>query len=402
MSNKNYDYDVIIAGGGPAGSSAGYILTKQGFNVLIIDRATFPRPKLCGGLLSLKSLSLLNAIFEDNIQPSKNNSPINYCTDHYEINYKAERIISKKKTDLTFCFVDRKVFDNYLLERAKGIGTKVIEGEAVKSVDFSKCEIITSNGNKFSSNFIIGADGVNSAVRREFINKGLIDKKKWRYDMATGLECYVNRKDLKDDWFDHPVLYFGFINCGYAWMFPNKDRLVLGLGGLNRKNKGNFNDSLKRFTIALKINPNLTYSMKGHPIPFGNFKITPVYKDNIFLIGDAGGFVDPLFGEGIYYAFETGLFAALSIYRKIKRTGNARSCFLTHLNKYVYPELRGATTLQTISYNPINVILKYYLIGTIIKLFEPQFVELIHGFRSFRWFKKKKDKPENLYSTLFK
>ena len=56
-------YDVIIAGGGPAGSTAGYILSKAGLNVLIIDKSNFPRKKLCGGLITYKTIRLLERVF---------------------------------------------------------------------------------------------------------------------------------------------------------------------------------------------------------------------------------------------------------------------------------------------------------------------------------------------------
>lgn len=401
MSNSNTEYDVIIVGGGPAGSTAGYLLSKRGFKTLIIDKSKFPRKKLCGGLLSLKSIELCNALFDENLRPFENQDVLNYCVNHYEINYKMERIVSRKNTDLTFCFVERSVFDNFLLEKAKKAGTNVIEGERVTAVNLDTCEVKVSKGSNYKGKYIIGADGANSVVRNEFFSRKLIDKKKWRHDMATGLECYVDRKDINNDWFDHPILFFGFIKYGYAWMFPNKDKIVVGLGGLNRKNKGDFNRALKNLINALKIDPTKTYSLEGHPIPYGNFNLTPVYEDKVFLIGDAGGFIDPLFGEGLYYAMESGLFAAHSIYNSVKNNQNARKTFLDLLQLHIYPELKASKTLNNISFNPLNIKLKYHPISIIIKTLEKQFIELIHGYRSFRWFKKKKNKVEESYATFF-
>lgn len=401
MSNKNPDYDVIIVGGGPAGSTAGYLLKKKGYNVLIIEKEKFPRKKLCGGFITLKSMHLLNVIFEEKVRPFKSKDILNFCVNHYEINYKAERIVSRKNTNLAFCFADRAVFDNFLLDKAKNIGTKVIEGQKVEAVDLSNCEITLSNGSKLSSKFIIGADGANSVVKQEFISKKIIKKKKYAHSMATGLEYYVNRENIEDDWFDHPILFFGFIKWGYSWMFPNKERIVVGLGGLNRKNKGNFKNCLNALTKALKINPDSIYSLSGHPVPYGNFNFKPTYKDKIFLTGDAGGFVDPLFGEGIYYALETGLFAALSIDRSVKKNINPGRSYLYLLQQYIYPDLKAAKMLSRISFNPLNIKLKYHPISIIIKLLERQFVELIHGTRSFKRFQRKKNKVEDLYPNLF-
>ena len=103
------------------------------------------------------------------------------------------------------------------------------------------------------SKLLIGADGANSIVRREFIRKNIIRNKDWQFNLGTGLECFVNRQDLENDQFKTLILTFGFVNYGYNWLFPNKERIVLGVGALNRKNKGNFLNTLKNFISSLNI-----------------------------------------------------------------------------------------------------------------------------------------------------
>ncbi|NMD41175.1 MAG: geranylgeranyl reductase, partial [Deltaproteobacteria bacterium] len=72
-------YDVIIAGCGPAGATAGYLLAREGHSTAMIDRAIFPRPKLCGGLLPLKTLGLLERVFGDTPETLTENGIIT-CT----------------------------------------------------------------------------------------------------------------------------------------------------------------------------------------------------------------------------------------------------------------------------------------------------------------------------------
>jgi flavin-dependent dehydrogenase len=71
-------FDVIVIGAGPAGSTAAYLLALNGFKVLIIDKAIFPRDKLCGGLLTLKSIKLLEDIFSTSVEFLKSRRVITY------------------------------------------------------------------------------------------------------------------------------------------------------------------------------------------------------------------------------------------------------------------------------------------------------------------------------------
>ena len=66
--NRKYSFDAIVIGAGPAGSTAAYLLASKGFKVLILDKSTFPRDKLCGGLLTWKTVKLLESIFQTNIE----------------------------------------------------------------------------------------------------------------------------------------------------------------------------------------------------------------------------------------------------------------------------------------------------------------------------------------------
>ncbi|MFX0071002.1 MAG: NAD(P)/FAD-dependent oxidoreductase, partial [Candidatus Hermodarchaeota archaeon] len=223
MSSQPQTYDTIIIGAGPGGSTAAYLLARQNFKVLLVDKATFPRYKLCGGLLSMKTIQLIESIYKESPEDLIRNNIIDYYTPFYKITYRNKRIISSIKAHYNFYLVDRTIYDNYLLNKAKSLGVEVMEGVKIVNIDIDNCTIELQNGKVFQSKLIIGADGANSIVRREFIRKNIISSKDWQHNLGTGLECFVNRQDLEKDQFKELILTFGFANYGYNWLFPNKD-----------------------------------------------------------------------------------------------------------------------------------------------------------------------------------
>ncbi|MHA1488006.1 MAG: FAD-dependent monooxygenase [Promethearchaeota archaeon] len=114
MSQQSVDYDVTIVGGGPGGSTAGYLLKRLGLNVQIIDKDIFPRQKLCGGILTFKTFKLLKRVFGETVESLLDKHIIDYFTNRFEINYKVKRVMSSNISQFPFYFVDRLVYDNFL------------------------------------------------------------------------------------------------------------------------------------------------------------------------------------------------------------------------------------------------------------------------------------------------
>ncbi len=391
MPSQSQNYDIIIIGAGPGGSTAAYLLARKKFKVLVVDKERFPRYKLCGGLIPLKTLQLIKKIYNDSPVDLIKNKIIDYYTPFYEITYRTKRMLSKNKGDFNFYLVDRTIYDNYLLNKAKSLGVQVMESIKINNIDIENCKIELQNGEVFKSKLLIGADGANSIVRRQFIRKNILSNKDWQFNLATGLECFVNRKDLENDQFKVPRITIGFIKYGYNWLFPNKDKIILGVGALNRKNKGNFSSALINFILSLNINIEKISPIKGHPIPCGNFLIKPVYKNNVVLIGDAAGIVDPLWGEGIYYAQKTAVFAVLAIVKHFKDDGVSLAYYEDLLRRYIYSEFKYALKLRWLIYNKLNLSLKYYPTQLFILIFRKRLIELIHGRRSYKWLLKKQN-----------
>ncbi len=382
MSNQKSDFDVIIVGAGPSGSTSGYVLSDNGLRVLIIDKEVFPRQKLCGGLLTLKTLRLLQSIFNETENSLKEKHILNYDSDCYEVFFRNRRL-AKNSVNIPFYFVNREVYDHFLLSKAKNAGADILEGERVTSINQLTNEVKTSTGKTFKAKYIIGADGVNSKVRQEVFTKNS-NSKMWQKNLAMGLEIVIDRKKLERQ-IDHPIIYFGYVNCGYSWIFPNKERIIVGMGGLNRKNKKGVAKSFYSFLSSLGLPVQQNSRAKGHLVPYGNFLMEPI-QGRILLVGDAGGFVDPIFGEGIFYAQETAFLASIAILQNEFGKKELQRSYLDMLQRYVYPELIYAKKLRPIIFNAFDMYSQGRAMQLLLNMFGKQLIEIIHGERSYRLF----------------
>jgi geranylgeranyl reductase family protein len=368
-------YDVVIVGAGPAGSTAAYILSQKGYNILLLDKEHFPRKKLCGGCITAKTLWLLNRVFNEPEESLTKNNIINFKSFRFDVRYKTKVLVSPI-SPLPFCFVDRQVYDTFLLQKAKEAGAEVSEGEKVTDIEETpnntskELTLTTSRERLIKTKFVIAADGANSTVRSKLLRQKKINGSRWHRNLAYCLEIFLAREgDFKS--LEYPILSFGYLRYGYSWIFPNKDRLVVGIGGLKRKNKnltGKFKNFLSDYNLA-GIDSN---SIQGYPLPFGNSLSIPGYK-NILLVGDAAGLVDPMLGEGIYQAHKSGELAATAIIDTLEnQTPGEPGTNYTYL-------------LQ----KPLSHILNFRHVKLMDRYFG-KLSEVVHGSRTYKWFKKKR------------
>jgi len=384
-------YDVVIVGAGPAGSTAAYILSKKGYNVLLLDKNHFPRKKLCGGCLTAKTLWLLNRVFNESEESLIKNNIIDYKSFRFDVRYKTKVLVSPI-SPLAYYFVDRQVYDSFLLRKAKEAGAEVSEGEKVTDMRVAPptyCELTltTSRERQIKTKFIIGADGANSTVRTKLLREKKINGSRWHRNLAYCLEIFIPRKDDYET-LEFPILSFGYLRYGYSWIFPNKDRLVVGIGGLERKNK-NLPGKFKKFLSDYNLGGIDSYKIKGYPLPFGNSLSTPFYG-NILLVGDAAGLVDPMLGEGIYQAHKSGELAAKAIIDTLENPtpGGPGANYLDLLQKNLFTEFIYARRFRWLLYNPLSHMLNFRHIKLMERYFS-KLSEVVHGRRTYKWFKRK-------------
>ena len=348
MKQKDNAFDVIIIGGGPAGTTSAYLLNKYGYKVLLLDKKEFPRSKLCGGLITEKTLNLMLKIFDLSLSDLFNDNVIDYVSDSYKVYFK-DKLITENKMETKFYLVRREVYDHYLLTQVKNNKVKVIEDTKVVDIDFENNKVITENNDYYQSKYIIAADGANSLVRNKIFKKRrLRNSKKIKKNIAISIETEIKRTELSEK-IDQPILYFGILNWGYGWVFPKKDTVTIGIAGLKNRNrdyKEIFKDYLKIIDSDIK-----DIKIKGWPIPFGNYLKKPVYK-NTFLVGDAANFTDPLTGEGLYYAHKSAKIATYVIHKSKKEVINLEREYSKNINNLINKKLKKAKLYRNILWSP--------------------------------------------------
>ena len=381
------DYDLIVAGCGPAGAAAATVAAKGGARVLMLDRAVFPRDKLCAGLLTWKTIQTLGRIFGETAESLQALGVINHKSSFYRIRHRGVSLCEGKLV-YPFHFVERRVFDAFCLERAKNAGAEVLTGQAVVWADQGLARV--ADGGEFAARYLIGADGALSTVRSHCP----VDRKAFRRGQGMGLELYLGREWLalrtglhEDILADFPTIYSGFIDAGYAWSFPHRDRVIVGICGLyHGKPAGMIRWRFDAFLDFLGVPRNHGLPVRGHPLPYGNWLSKPAFGRTL-LVGDAAGLVEPFFGEGIHYALRTGEMAAEACLAAMRGAGDAGQAYGAALSAEILPELRWAGRLRAVLYwfvrsglvLPVRVFLKGG--GTRLQ-------EMVHGMRSFKFLSK--------------
>lgn len=378
MTNK---YDVLICGGSLAGSAAGLALAKRGKRVAILDRAHFPRKKLCGGLLTWKSVKLLESLFGETVESLTEAGAINFVSDQYAI-----RTFSKTLADgelpFPFHFVDRAVFDDLLLGKAREAGVEVLQDMKVVECDPVAGTLTCENGDVYHGDHIIGADGANSIVRGTFPK---YDRDRFKKYMAPTIEITLDKSDFPRA-VEFPELYVGFLDAGYGWVFPNRDKVVVGICGLRQK-KVNFSKLFKTYLEFLEVDESVVSDLHGHPLPYGNYLVNPVHGSTL-LAGDAGGFVEPLFGEGIFFAMCTGMYAGEAVAEGLEKRTLPGPIYSRRLHTHIMPELQASDRLRWMLFTGMKYLGSGSL-GLFINCGSSHLAEMVHGIRSYSWLRKK-------------
>lgn len=295
--------DVLIVGGGPAGSSCAWQLRQHGLDVIVMDKANFPRDKVCAGWITPAVLQSLRVDAADYAR-QRVLQPIT----SFRTGMIGHGVVTTRYSGIVSYGIRRSEFDDYLLRRS---GARLHLGQALKSIKREGGQWIVNDA--ISAPLIVGAGGHFCPVAR-FMGAQLgasepaITAKEIEFEMsaAQSASCLVQG--------DTPELYFCHDMKGYGWCFRKGNHLNVGLG---REGNHRLAEHLENFCDMLKqqgrIPSDMPDGFHGHAYLLYGHGVRKQYDDGMVLIGDAAGLAYPQSGEGIRPAIESGLIAAATI-----------------------------------------------------------------------------------------
>lgn len=287
-------FDVIVIGAGPAGASAAYVAARAGLRVALIDRKTFPREKLCGGLITGRARRHYAEIFghEMPFDPQDRKTTVDF-------RYRGQPVGLIEDAPV-LCATMRWDMDAMLCGHAMAAGAQDFTGQAVAEIDCDARRVTLKDGAMLQYEVLIGADGVNSQVARALFGQPFD-----RQRIGFGLEIEARGAHLNPA---GPIrIDLAAAQWGYGWVFPKRCSTTVGVGGLLSEN-ADMKQAMSAYCEMLGIDA-ADLHVKGQFLPFGDFRKMPG-QGAVLLAGDAAGLVDPITGEGIGYAMQSGQLAA--------------------------------------------------------------------------------------------
>lgn len=380
---RSHQSDALVVGAGPAGATAAFALASKGMRVTLLDRRVFPRAKLCGGLLTWKTIKVIGEVFHRTAEDLKACKVIHAENRSYLVAGPSGRGVVRT-LDFPFHFVDRKAYDHLWLRLAIGAGAAFRPGVHVVSVDPQKNEVLTADGDTHRGRFIVAADGVHSRVRRSLERCRLIPAAT-REQTAAALEAFVPN-EAAAGLPGHPAIFYGHLPWGYAWSFPGNGHRILGIAGLRTRADRRLHGAFNAFLASLSLPRELKVRTAGHSLPYGNYLRAPG-TGSILIAGDAAGLADPFLGEGVYYAHRSGALAAAAILEAADRGRTAAGCYADRIERTILPEMRYARAGRNLIFS-LPPRLYYPVLGAALRLAPKICEETIQGRRSFQWLRR--------------
>jgi geranylgeranyl reductase family protein len=322
-------YDVIVAGAGPAGSTAARECAQRGLSVLLVDRAEFPRDKPCGGGVNVRAARLL---------PFDLAPVVERTIYGIRVSVREAQTFERRTSEPLSYLTQRRRLDAFLAQKAVDAGATFRERAPMTSVGRAGRSVTIRAGREsFEGRVLIAADGANGPTAR-------LAGVHLRRHMGIALEGNITPEPYPESWSHIFGIDVGGAPGGYGWLFPKGDHLNIGVGGWYHIGP-TLRDRLHSMTNFYGFDPCALWGVRGHPLPV-RLPDSPLVHDNVLLVGDAAGLLDPLTGEGIFAAIWSGRSAAEHVSRYLVEETSTLEAYRRDVARALLPDLATCNQLH--------------------------------------------------------
>jgi geranylgeranyl reductase family protein len=348
--------DVLVVGAGPAGVAAGIEARRLGLDVVVVDKAGFPRDKTCGDGLTTGALRLLDGLGLD-VRGLPSYAPV---TETVLVSPSGREVVVPLPSDGAYAGVaPREELDAALVALARARGVEVREHAGVTGVhdDHDTYRTVVGDGTELRTRWLVAADGHYSPTRK------LLGADDGREGLGTwhAFRQYFTGVEDRRLW----VLFEADLLPGYAWVFPvGEGRANVGFGIL--RDRGDASSSGKALAAqwrSLADRPSVRRALGPGARPEGSVRAWPIpaayegerlTRGRTLFVGDAADVVDPMTGEGIAQALETGALAARAIASAPHDHAAVNDRYRTDVECTLGRDLRFASWLQHLLRFPLG------------------------------------------------
>jgi len=321
-------YDAIVVGGGPGGASAAYHLAAGGARVLLVEKSTYPREKVCGdgltplGTAALDAMGLTDAYADwpRNVGLRVHGGGHTLELPWPEVTGQPSFGLTQRRIDLDHLLVKQAVKAGATLMASTDVVRPLVEAGQVVGAELQRHDgkgraKVKEDPFDVRADLLVAADGASSRI-----GQALGHRRDEKRPIAVAMRTYYRTERDEDPWIDSYLELWkdDELLPGYGWVFPMGDGTVnVGLGLLNTSSGfGNTNYKQLLASWAPTAGRDWGYTAEdvagpplSRPLPMGANRHPGLYRGVLF-VGDAAGMINPFNGEGISYAMETGEMAA--------------------------------------------------------------------------------------------
>jgi geranylgeranyl reductase family protein len=355
-SNRKKDqFDVVVVGAGPAGSTAARHCALGGLRTLLLEKEILPRYKPCAGGVTLAASRELDFVIPDSLIERQ-------CRG---VRVRFRDIEREVHLSVPVAFmVTRSSFDAYLAAKAEEAGATLRDHTPCTRVSVERDSAhVETGGETIRTKLVIGADGFFSCVRKSMHFR--FEPEEIRFCVLADVPLPPEEIDRRFG--DLVLIHYEYVSRGYAWMFPKRTHLSTGIGGAfdrPRELPDRLRDFLSRYGVPSRV------PIRGCFIPVSRWKRN-IFQDRLLLTGDAAGLVDSFSGEGIRFAITSGKQAAQTairahemgdfspgllqeyqdrlirdVGRELQRSNRATDLLFNHMNLLLGTALRNEEALE--------------------------------------------------------